>query len=261
MCYNVKALLRSQLKRARRSGHSADADAIQLELESLGKGNYNHIIGFAHPNDLVVYTGQDNIPKLSTWGLVPESFKKEDYSVWWKQFNTLNAQIEKMYDSIAYQKYAEKNHCLLYVDGFYEFHHIGKVKYPFYIQAKNNEPIPLAGIWSEWENPSKTFKVLTFSIVTTIGNSVMSKIHNVHPQSETPRQPVIMNEEMADQWLTDGFNKTSAKIFSEPFPQDLLTYHPVGQLTGKEIEPNSPKASEEIEYEELKDFLHELSSK
>ena len=261
MCYNVKALLESQLKRARRSGYNTDADAIQLELEYLGKGNYNHISGFAHPNDLVIYTGPAFKPKLSTWGLIPDSFKKEDHSLWWKQFNTLNAKIETMFNSPAYAKYAEKNHCLIYVDGFYEFHHIGKDKYPFFIQAKNNEPIPLAGLWSEWENPSKTYKILTFSIVTTIGNNVMSKIHNVHPQSETPRQPVIMNEEMANQWIVDGFNQNTAKKFREPFPQELLTFHPVGQLTGKGIEPNSPKASEKREYEELNEFLDELSSK
>lgn len=36
MCYNVKALLRSQLKRAEKQGYYKDAQEIRLDLSKLG---------------------------------------------------------------------------------------------------------------------------------------------------------------------------------------------------------------------------------
>lgn len=232
---------------------------IEEALDRVKVMDYHHVSGFSHPN-LLIYPGPDADPKAATWGLVPETFDKEDPNLFWKQYNTLNATIEKMYWSPAYRDYSTRNHCLIYVNGFYEHHTVGKAKYPFFISMKGVEQFALAGIWAERIHPSTKQPVLSFSIVTTAANPAMARIHNVHPVSDGPRQPVILNEEMADKWLTDGFNQTTAKQFREPFPKELLSYQTVGKLSGTGVTPNSPTASTSVEYSELSEFLQELES-
>jgi hypothetical protein len=48
--------------------------------------------------------------------------------------------------------------------------------FTFYIHQKNDKPLVLAGLWSEW-TVQETGEVLnTFSIVTTKGNKILTKI-------------------------------------------------------------------------------------
>lgn len=261
MCYNIKSMRWSQMVRARNRERfkNLSDEKIEQALDKVRVSDYHHVSGFSHPN-LLIYPGPDTDPRVATWGLVPETFDKEDPTLFWKQYNTLNATIEKMFWSPAYRDYSTINHCLIYVNGFYEHHTVGKAKYPFFISMKDTEQFALAGIWAERIHPSTNQPVLSFSIVTTAANPIMAKIHNVHTKSEGPRQPVILNEEMADKWLTDGFNQTTAKKFRDPFPKELLSYQTVGKLSGTGIQPNSPTASIKVEYNELNEFLIDLES-
>ena len=261
MCYNLKALRWSQFIRARNRERfkNLDPEKIEAALDKVRVSDYYHVSGFSHPN-LLIFPGPDSDPRVATWGLIPETFDKEDPNLFWKQYNTLNATIEKMYWSPAYRDYSTRNHCLIYVNGFYEHHTVGKAKYPFFISMKDMEQFAMAGIWAERIHPSTKQPMLSFSIVTTAANPVMAKIHNIHPVSDGPRQPVILNEEMADKWLVDGFNSETAKKFKDPFPKELLAYQTVGKLSGKGVELNSTSSSDKFEYNDLKDFLYELES-
>lgn len=103
---------------------------------------------------------------------------------------------------IAQPRYHEEitRRCLIYIDRFYEHHHFEKQTYPFYIFKKHLSPIILVGLFIEWINPQTKGKLLTFSIVTTTGNQLLSKIHN-NPKLKESRMPVILHEELADKWL------------------------------------------------------------
>jgi putative SOS response-associated peptidase YedK len=251
MCYNVKALLQSQLKRARIKGLHEEADAIQLELKLLGTGNYNHVSGFDYPK-IVMYSDADSHPIIGKWGFVPATFKGEDPIDFLKRFRTLNARGEDMFDSIAYKNAAESRHCLIYVNGFYDHHHQNGVKYPFIIRKKDVEEFPLAGIWDEWINPKTKDRLKSFSIVTTEANKMMSRIHN-NPEREGPRMPVILDDMMAEEWLKSGFTQSSIEPFLVPFPDHFLKAHTVKPLTGKSVLiKNDPSVSDEILYKELK---------
>jgi len=250
MCYNVKSLLVSQLKRARRNGMNQDADALQQELFTLGKGNYTQVSGFSYP-ELIIYNNSDNCPLRSVWGLVPQSVKDNDPAVFRKHFNTLNARGESIFTSPAFRDSAESKHCLLYVDGFYDHHHYAGGKYPFFIRLKDDEPFALAGLWAEWINSLTKAKLISFAIVTTNANQIMNRIHN-NPDREGPRMPVILNEDMADEWLKPGLTPKGMKEFLIPFPDNQLEAHTVKPLSGKNVIKNDPTVSEEYRYEDLK---------
>jgi putative SOS response-associated peptidase YedK len=64
--------------------------------------------------------------------------------------------------------------------------------------------------------------------------------------------PVILSEDLADEWLKPGLTSKGMKEFLIPFPDDQLAAHTVKPLSGKNAIKNDPAASEEYRYEDLK---------
>jgi len=93
----------------------------------------------------------------------------------------------------------------------------------------------------------------TFSIVTTEGNSLMSKIHN-NPKLKGPRMPLILPEEKEENWLNPIIEELDIHLIQEllqSYPADELKAHTVSKLRGKNYKGNVEEISEEIFYEEL----------
>ena len=177
MCYDIKASLEAQLKRARRSGDLSAIQEIEKKLIPLTDLPIFHASGFSHPK-LLIYTDESpSLPVVATWGLVPHWVKD---SVQLKKFwnNTLNARGETIFEKPAFRQAARNNRCLIYVDGFYEHHHHKGKTYPYYIHQKNDSPMIFAGLWSEWADRETGELWTTFSIVTTAGNPLLARIHN-----------------------------------------------------------------------------------
>ncbi|WP_246130278.1 SOS response-associated peptidase [Bizionia saleffrena] len=212
----------------------------------------HHISGFSHP-ELLIYTDDSpDFPTVATWGLVPHWVKDE---VQMKKFwnNTLNARGETIFEKPSFRQAAKNNRCLIYIDGFYEHHHFNNKTYPFFIQRKDENPIALAGLWSEWINPETKGRMNTFSIVTTVGNSMLAKIHN-NPKIKGPRMPLILPLELEDNWLNtidDELDKQKIQELIQSSPEEELKAHTVRKLRGKEYIGNIPEISNEFIHEEL----------
>jgi putative SOS response-associated peptidase YedK len=249
MCYNVKALLRSQLKRAQKQGRHEEAQEILLQLIRMEVPDLFQASGFSHPK-LLIYPDKDALPMLATWGLVPRWVKDKDQLL--KIWNTtLNARGETIFEKPSFRDSAHSKRCLIYLDGFYEHHHSNGKTYPFFIQRKDSEPFAVAGLWADWTDPESRQKLITFSIVTTEGNPMMAKIHN-NPKLEGPRMPVILPEELEEEWINPKKSTNELAQLLLPFPEDLLKAHPVSRISGKDTKGNTPEAEKEYTYEELK---------
>lgn len=252
MCYDIKASLEAQLSRARRKN---DAQAVEEIIEKLGPLTdlpLYHTSGFSHP-ELLIYTDRSpDFPEVATWGLVPHWVQNEaDMKKQWN--NTLNARGETIFEKPSFRSSAKSNRCIVYVDGFYEHHHFNGKTYPFFIYRKDNKPMALAGLWSEWSNPEKGGILNTFSIVTTSGNNMMAKIHN-NPKLKGPRMPVILPTELEDKWLdpiNDDLDIKKIKELIMEYPEDELATHTVAKLRGKEYAGNVETISDKMDYEEL----------
>lgn len=252
MCYDIKASLESQLKRANRRGDIQAINEIMERLVPLTDLPIYHASGFTHP-ELLIYTDRSpDFPEVATWGLVPHWVADEDQlKKSWN--NTLNARGETIFEKASFRESANHHRCLIYIDGFYEHHHFQKEIYPFYIHKKDKSPMCLAGLYSEWRNPDGNGIINTFSIVTTKGNGLMSKIHN-NPKLEGPRMPLILPEELEDDWLAnlkDNLDQQKLKELIQAYPENELTAHTVSKLRGKEYQGNVEGISEEVIYEKL----------
>jgi len=250
MCYDVKTSLEAQLKRAKRN---QDLKAIEEIVEKLGPLTdlpLHHASGFSHP-EVLIYTNQDRFyPIVATWGLIPHWVNNVDQQkkIW---NSTLNARVETIFEKPAFRDAANEKRCIFYVDGFYEHHHFKNNTYPFFIHRKSNEPIALAALWSEWIHPEHGGTIHSFSIVTTVGNGMMAKIHN-NPKLKEPRMPLILSDDREEQWLSShsDFEKELKELLNRNDKVELEA-HTVGKLRGKNYAGNTASITDEVKYMEL----------
>ncbi len=254
MCYDIKASLEAQLKRARQYGDEIAIREIEEKLAPLTDLPIYHVSGFQHPR-LFIYTDDEpSVPRVATWGLVPHWVKDhmQQKKIW---NNTLNARGETIFEKPAFRTAARYHRCLIFVDGFYEHHHFRGRTYPHFISRKDGQPLVFAGLWNPWLNPETGEYLNTFSIVTTEGNPMMAHIHN-NPKLEGPRMPLILEEEMSDKWLIEVEEELDVKALQDlihSYPEEELQAHTVGKLRGKEYPGNIPEISEEVIYPELQE--------
>lgn len=255
MCYDIKTSVDAHLKRAERKGDRNAINEIMERLVPLTDLPLYHAMGFDHPS-LLIYTDRSpHFPEVATWGLIPPWVRDESQMK--KTWNTtLNARGETIFEKSSFRASAKNSRCLIYVDGFYEHHHYDKETYPFFIFRKDKEPMIFAGLYSEWENPNTGGRITTFSIVTTTGNKIMSKIHN-NPKIDGPRMPVILPDALAEQWLVnynDGLDKQAVQALVKEYPDAELSAYTVNKLRGKNSLGNTEGASEPFNYSELREL-------
>jgi putative SOS response-associated peptidase YedK len=254
MCYDIKASLEAQLKRALRRGDEQAAHQVREHLLPLTDLPLYHASGFSHPRLLVYTDASPDYPSVAAWGLVPHWVRsREQQKRLWNQ--TLNARSETVFEKPAFRDAARDHRCLLYLDGFYEHHHYRGKTYPFFVSRSDGQPMALACLYSDWADPETGELWTTFSIVTTVGNPLMAKIHN-NPKVNGPRMPLILPDALADQWLRpvrDPLDQEALQELMQPYPETELRAHTVGRLRGREYQGNVPEISREVVYPELQD--------
>jgi putative SOS response-associated peptidase YedK len=254
MCYDIKANLEAQLKRAKRSNNEFAIREIEEKLKPYLDLPLNHVSGFDHPKMLIYPSESSFSPKVATWGLVPFWTKNEaDKNLIWQK--TLNAKAETLFEKPAFKEVAKNKRCLIYIEGFYEHHfHNGKA-FPHFVKHKNEEPLVLAGIYDDWLNNVNHNMLKSFSIITTVGNELMTKIHN-NPKLSGPRMPLVLDEELAEKWLSPNPKNIEAVLQYRPI-ENLVAY-PVKPIKGKRASGNVSTASSPHYYPELEEIQGSL---
>lgn len=252
MCYHASSLTKAAIKYALYRGDDPEIiKKLILELEHLEKTAYYHASGYSHPKLLVFTNDKPFTPQLFHWGLIP-SWCKDEGAAKKAMQQTLNARGETIFTLPSFRESAKSKRCIVYLDAFYEFHHLNKKTFPFRISAKDDSPLAVAGLWNEWANPLGTGEIIfTFTIVTTVGNNMMDKIHN-NPKAEMgPRMPVILERTNQDAWLDNSASKEVIESLIKPFNENLLQYYTVGKLLGKEAIGNKVEVMQEVKYAEI----------
>jgi putative SOS response-associated peptidase YedK len=122
------------------------------------------------------------------WGLVP-SWSADPRA----GSRAFNARAETLSTSPMFRDAFRRRRCLVPVDGFYEWRHIGGRRLPMLIHDPADVPLALAGLWSGRKNDETGEWLRTFTIVTTRPNAFMTGIHD--------RMPVVVPPGSWATWL------------------------------------------------------------
>jgi len=123
------------------------------------------------------------------WGLIP--FWAKDPKI---AYRMINARAETVAQKPAYKSAWKNRRCLIPASGFYEWQGRGKgSKQPYVITGKDRPLLVFGGVWETWRRADET--IISFSILTTRPNAVMTPIHD--------RMPVIIDPRDFTDWLGD----------------------------------------------------------
>jgi putative SOS response-associated peptidase YedK len=161
---------------------------------------------------------------MTRWGLIPSWAKEINTG-----YSTINARAETVADKPAFRSAFQHRRCLVPADGFFEWQQIAnsKIKQPWYISLKNQEPMALAGLWEHWQGRDGS-QIESCTIIVTSGNELMQSIHD--------RMPVILPPENWDTWLdATNTNKQCLQTLLTQYPAEDMTAWPVSTIV------NSPR--------------------
>jgi putative SOS response-associated peptidase YedK len=158
---------------------------------------------------------------MMRWGLVPSWAEEEKTG-----YSMINARAETVAHKPAFRSSFAKRRCIVPAEGFFEWQkREDDGKQPYFTCLESGEPMGLAGVWSSW-SPSGDGEakgadpLLTFCIITTPANRILSPVH--------PRMPAILFPANFQDWLqTPAENADDLVDILAPFPDDLLHLHPV----------------------------------
>jgi putative SOS response-associated peptidase YedK len=177
----------------------------------------------APSQEVPVIVQNDGVNELKPmkWGLVPSWSPDPSIAT-----NMINARAETITEKPSYRRLVQSNRCLIPADGFYEWRREGNGKVPVWFYLKKKQPFAFAGLWDMWRDVEG--EVLhTFTIITTVPNTLLRRIHN--------RMPVIFDGLQAKQWLDPRLSTRPADIAAvlAPYPSEQMQAHDVSPLVNK----------------------------
>jgi len=153
---------------------------------------------------------------LVRWGLVP--FWAKDPSIGNRM---INARGESVAEKPAFRAAFSRRRCLVPADGFFEWQKTVTGKQPWYIHARDGQPLAFAGLWEIWDAKGTQAPLASCTIVTTRANDFMKRLHD--------RMPVILDEEAREAWLDPETPKPLLKGLLEPLDDERLAAYPVSR--------------------------------
>ena len=205
-----------------------------------------HVSSFDLPNLPVITNESPSQIQLFTWGLIP-FWVKDSKTAEEVRLKTMNARAESIFEKPAFRDSAERRHCLVLADGFFEWQEYQGKNYPFYVRLKSHEPFAMAGLWEIWKNPRTPEKLHTYTVITTKANPLMEQIHN-----KKKRMPVIFPKGRECEWLDSSLKKQVVKALLVPYDEQLMEAFTISRLiTSKNRDPNVPEVLRPFSYPEL----------
>ena len=190
-----------------------------------------------------IYIIRGTSPDLATvsWGLIAPWLKNVQEAKN-SQSRAINARSESIFEKPTFRDAFRTTRCLIPATGYYEWATaLGKYrpKQPFYICAKDDKQLSIAGIWSSWVAPNGEV-METASIITQEAQGELEAIHS--------RMPVFMPANRWKQWLDPKENNVEhlKSLMVVENPDSLVTARPVSSAVnsvahnGKELTQETP---------------------
>lgn len=215
--------------------------------------NYEHLSGFSFAKVPIIKSEQSHKLQSANWGLIPFWSKNLDQAKE-KRSGKLNARSETVFELPSYNSIITKKRCLVIVDGFFEWHTIGKNKYPHFIHLKDRKAFAMGGIYDNWVDKETGEIITTCSIITVPANPLMAKIHNKLDEhgNPDPRMPLILDLRDEKIWIDPDLPKTEIESLMKPFDENQMEAHTISKLiTSRKEDSNVPAVKDVFNYPEL----------
>ena len=152
------------------------------------------------------------------WGLLPP----RDAAAARTRSPLINARAETIALNPLFRAAFERRRCLVPVDGFYEWERLADRRQPYFIHRADGRPLTLAGIWAPWREAPDGGLIGTCSIVTTVPDPVVGRLHD--------RMPVLLAAEAWAAWLDPATDGRALQRLLRPSSGVVLQAHAVRPL-------------------------------
>ena len=215
-------------------------------LEEVPFKKVYHASGFDLPKLPIITNDHPDRIQLFTWGLIP-FWVRDMKTAEEVRVKTMNARAESIFEKPSFRHAAEKQHCLVLADGFFEWQEFEGKNYPYYIRLRTHEPFAMAGLWDLWKNPGTGEVLQTYTVITTKANPLMEQIHN-----KKKRMPVILPRDKERFWVDSLLEKKAAEALLVPFEETQMEAFTISRLiTSRQRNPNTPEVVAPFSYPEL----------
>ncbi len=140
--------------------------------------------------------------KPMRWGLIPH---------WAKDPNgapLINARTESAASKPSFRNLVGRNHCLVAMDGYFEWQRHGGKKIPYLIHRSDGKLLLAAGLWDVWDGESGPLS--SFTIMTQEPTEQLARLHD--------RMPTLLTSNTAARWLRADPDMVGEAV---DFPDDL----------------------------------------
>eukprot|EP00210_Caulerpa_lentillifera_P009146 g8720.t1 len=182
---------------------------------NIGPGGWLPIIRHSEDGTRILQTAK--------WGLIPSYTKKESKQ---DSFRMFNARSERLTESPVFKRLLARKHCVVIMNGFYEWKkESSSKKQPYYVHLGEENLVRFAGLYDAWESEKEI--IYSTTIITTDSSPKLNWLHG--------RMPVILpNDKAVDRWLTtQDVDLNELDQLLAPYNGQDLQYHPVTNRMGK----------------------------
>jgi putative SOS response-associated peptidase YedK len=234
MCFTVNVnLIREELEKR----YGADL----IDSDKYRPSYYYH--AYSLPELPVICSGYPGKIKLLKWGLIPSWTRSIDDANEIR-IKTFNARSESIDTKPSFSSCFKSKRCIIPVSGFFEWHHAGKEKLPWYIFRADSDIMSLAGLYDEWIESNTGEQYSTFTIITTDANILMSEIHN-----SKRRMPALLDKVTESLWLDVSLETEDVKKLLKPASEDILKAHTISPLVNsRTANRNTPEIIKPYNY-------------
>src|SRR5258708_14969178 len=134
------------------------------------------------------------VPDYLTWGLIPHDAETRPDN------QPMNARAETIREKQMFRDAYRKRRAVVPIDAFQQKDAKGKLHT---IKRADGEPLAIAAIWDNWQNPETGRRERTFATLTVAAHAAVAPLHD--------RMPLVLEKKDLERWLGD-----------EEDPRDLL---------------------------------------
>ena len=167
--------------------------------------------------------------KMMRWGLASSWSKNDQIGS-----KIINARLETILEKPIFSGLVKNNRCVVLADGYFEW--TKQNRQPYYITHIENKILPLAGLWTAWQN-SNSNVISTYTVITTSAVKAIDHIHN--------RMPFILDENSVDKWVDCKLFTISEFLNDMSLGKPDLKFYPVSKIVNSSKNNSAQNIKEE----------------